>query len=444
MIAGRSAFDIAGANVALWRSIRNLGRSGLVATAISAVDAALWDLKAKLLGVSVAALLGRCRDSVPIYGSGGFTCYSDERLREQLAGWVRNDGCRWVKMKIGSDPARDPQRVGRRARRDRRRRSVRRCQWRVLGEAGAGVGRAHRRTRCYVVRGAGQLRRCRRPRADAGARAGRDGHRRRRIWLQPRRFPSPARPAVGRCAAGRRDALRRHHRLYAGRRIVRGAAYRSVGSLRAGLASAGRLRGAAAAPSRMVPRPCPHRAHAVRRGTDSPAMARSRPIFRGPASVSSSRSATQSASASGEPRWRTPAHRLGSGFWRLPLLGAVAVLGSAQRRHLSRRSLSPPATTPARQQAAQQLNRASALLAGAALADSAVEHYRGSFHNKAMYLPLGVAAQAFVASLHGAVDRAQGPDSRREASHWLAVVNGIAGSGFIFTILQSGRAASAG
>jgi L-alanine-DL-glutamate epimerase-like enolase superfamily enzyme len=111
VIAGHSALDLGGANAALWRSIRNLGRSGLVANAISAVDAALWDLRAKLVGVSVAALLGYCRDTVPIYGSGGFTSYSDQRLREQLAGWARNDGCRWVKMKIGSDPARDPQRV---------------------------------------------------------------------------------------------------------------------------------------------------------------------------------------------------------------------------------------------------------------------------------------------------------------------------------------------
>jgi L-alanine-DL-glutamate epimerase-like enolase superfamily enzyme len=111
VISGHSAFEIAAANKALWRSIRNLGRSGLVATAISAVDAALWDLKAKLLGSSVAAMLGCCRDTVPVYGSGGFTCYSDARLREQLAGWIRDDGCRWVKMKIGSDPAHDPQRV---------------------------------------------------------------------------------------------------------------------------------------------------------------------------------------------------------------------------------------------------------------------------------------------------------------------------------------------
>jgi L-alanine-DL-glutamate epimerase-like enolase superfamily enzyme len=111
VIAGRTAFDIAESNAALWRKVRNLGRSGLAATAISALDAALWDLKAKLLGVPVASLLGRCRETVPIYGSGGFTTYSDERLRSQLSGWVERDGCRWVKMKIGSDPERDPARV---------------------------------------------------------------------------------------------------------------------------------------------------------------------------------------------------------------------------------------------------------------------------------------------------------------------------------------------
>jgi L-alanine-DL-glutamate epimerase-like enolase superfamily enzyme len=109
--SGHSAFEIATVNKALWRSIRNLGRSGLVATAISAVDAALWDLKAKLLKTSVAALLGCRRDTVPIYGSGGFTTYSDRQLRDQLSGWAEGDGCRWVKMKIGSDPARDPKRV---------------------------------------------------------------------------------------------------------------------------------------------------------------------------------------------------------------------------------------------------------------------------------------------------------------------------------------------
>jgi hypothetical protein len=108
------------------------------------------------------------------------------------------------------------------------------------------------------------------------------------------------------------------------------------------------------------------------------------------------------------------------------------VLASAQRRHLSRRKLSLPTATPARERATQRLYLASALLAGAVLADSAVEHYRGSFHNKVMYLPLGIASQAIVANLHGAVDRIARSDSRREASHWLAIANGIAGLGFHF------------
>ena len=111
LITRRSVFDIAGINAALWRGVRNLGRSGLAATAISAIDTALWDVKAKLLGVPVVTLLGRCRDNVEIYGSGGFTSYSDARLCDQLAGWVERHGCRSVKMKIGSEPERDPGRI---------------------------------------------------------------------------------------------------------------------------------------------------------------------------------------------------------------------------------------------------------------------------------------------------------------------------------------------
>ena len=64
-----------------------------------------------LLDQPLASLLGRIRDRVPIYGSGGFTSYDDRRLAKQLAGWVENDGCRWVKMKIGAEPDRDPVRV---------------------------------------------------------------------------------------------------------------------------------------------------------------------------------------------------------------------------------------------------------------------------------------------------------------------------------------------
>jgi L-alanine-DL-glutamate epimerase-like enolase superfamily enzyme len=105
------AMDIGAAWIAMQRCVRNLGRQGLAACAISAVDTALWDLKGKLLGLPVALLLGRRRDTVPIYGSGGFTTYGDSELRDQLAGWVERDGCAWVKMKIGTHPAQDPRRV---------------------------------------------------------------------------------------------------------------------------------------------------------------------------------------------------------------------------------------------------------------------------------------------------------------------------------------------
>ena len=93
----------------LWRAmrvqLRNLGAQGIAAAAIAALDVALWDLKARLLEVPLALLLGLARREVPIYGSGGFVNYPPERLREQLGGWVAEQGCRAVKMKIGGDPA---------------------------------------------------------------------------------------------------------------------------------------------------------------------------------------------------------------------------------------------------------------------------------------------------------------------------------------------------
>lgn len=108
---GEDAFAIGRINAALWGAVRNLGRSGLCACAISALDIALWDLKARLLGLPLATLLGARRDRAAIYGSGGFTSYDDDVLRDQLSGWVERDGCGAVKMKIGSEPGRDHARV---------------------------------------------------------------------------------------------------------------------------------------------------------------------------------------------------------------------------------------------------------------------------------------------------------------------------------------------
>ena len=105
--------DAMATNRAWWamvRAIRNLGWPGISATAISAADTALWDLKAKLLNVCLADLLGRAQDAVPIYGSGGLTSYTEQELCEQLAGWV-DQGIPRVKMKVGRDPDADPRRV---------------------------------------------------------------------------------------------------------------------------------------------------------------------------------------------------------------------------------------------------------------------------------------------------------------------------------------------
>jgi len=111
VVAGMDAMAVGGAWTAMRRAVRNLGRDGLCAAAISAVDAALWDLKAKLLDVPLARLLGIRRNEVAIYGSGGFTSYDDAQLQAQLGGWA-SEGLRDVKMKVGARPEDDDRRVG--------------------------------------------------------------------------------------------------------------------------------------------------------------------------------------------------------------------------------------------------------------------------------------------------------------------------------------------
>jgi L-alanine-DL-glutamate epimerase-like enolase superfamily enzyme len=109
-ILGQDALAIPAAHAAMLYAVRNIGRAGIAACAISAIDAALWDLKGKLLGAPVVALLGAARDTVPLYGSGGFTSYTNARLQEQLGHWAA-EGLQWVKMKVGSTPSADVARV---------------------------------------------------------------------------------------------------------------------------------------------------------------------------------------------------------------------------------------------------------------------------------------------------------------------------------------------
>jgi L-alanine-DL-glutamate epimerase-like enolase superfamily enzyme len=101
VVSGGDALDVAGAAEAMSRSVRNVGREGVAAMAISAVDIALWDLKARILNVPLAGLIGQVRADVPIYGSGGFICYDDGQTRQQLTGWVHDEQIPRVKIKIG-------------------------------------------------------------------------------------------------------------------------------------------------------------------------------------------------------------------------------------------------------------------------------------------------------------------------------------------------------
>lgn len=102
-VAGLPIIDVPAANAAMVRAVRNAGRPGIAGYALSAVDCALWDLKARLLGVPLAALIGTARATVPVYGSGGFTPYEADRTRRQLAGWVHDQGIPRVKIKIGEE-----------------------------------------------------------------------------------------------------------------------------------------------------------------------------------------------------------------------------------------------------------------------------------------------------------------------------------------------------
>ena len=138
-------------------------------------------------------------------------------------------------------------------------------------------------------------------------------------------------------------------------------------------------------------------------------------------------------------------------FAALALLGTAAAVGAvllARRPHEDLAAFEPvrsrlkpsrgplpiaPSPTVDRQQAAEaarRLNRAAGLIALSVLLDSAMEHYRGAFANKAMYTPIGVSALVLAASVHGHRDRGGKAHRARDGVYALAGLTGIAGTGF--------------
>ena len=110
VVEGCDALAVTRTWSAMAKALRNAGRPGIGSEAIAAVDTALWDLKARLLDLPLAQVLDAVRTEVPLYGSGGFTSYTDARLAEQLGGWAE-EGFARVKMKVGRKPGRDLERA---------------------------------------------------------------------------------------------------------------------------------------------------------------------------------------------------------------------------------------------------------------------------------------------------------------------------------------------
>lgn len=115
LVIGQSEIDVPGVHEKMVRALRNAGRPGVAGCALSAVDLALWDLKARLLALPLHRLLGAVHERVPIYGSGGFTTYNRTRLEDQLQHWVHDQRIPRVKIKIaeswGTEIERDLRRI---------------------------------------------------------------------------------------------------------------------------------------------------------------------------------------------------------------------------------------------------------------------------------------------------------------------------------------------
>ena len=83
-------------------AIRGYGRKGMAFCALSAIDIGLWDLKGKIFNAPLYKLIGHYTETVPVYGSGGWTHFTEAELVREQAGFVER-GFPRVKLKVGKD-----------------------------------------------------------------------------------------------------------------------------------------------------------------------------------------------------------------------------------------------------------------------------------------------------------------------------------------------------
>ncbi len=113
--------------------------------------------------------------------------------------------------------------------------------------------------------------------------------------------------------------------------------------------------------------------------------------------------------------------------------GATLSAQASRRRTVKRGEVSKPVpqpNSPATVLAARRLNRAAGILAMSVLTDSGIEHYRGSFKNKAMFTPLIVSALTLGTSIHGTSDVRPVAHKFRDTAYLLAAITGLLGTGF--------------
>ena len=101
-ILGRNPFETESIYEEIFHYMRGVGRKGLAFCAYSAIDIALWDIKAQMVGLPLYRLLGGSRTELPIYASGGWTSYTKDELVAEALDMVAK-GYKQIKLKVGVD-----------------------------------------------------------------------------------------------------------------------------------------------------------------------------------------------------------------------------------------------------------------------------------------------------------------------------------------------------